>query len=196
MFGLRYLQTRIRIQIFAGETFETSCNGEIQSRFERESIYQIHARIVRHVVWFMRGSICLGISCTSPLHTSSQYGTRLHQMLQHQNEDIACCDGTHWGSLKSESFQVMMHVRVPANIPCNAKLITFLLIHFRCEICDKTFVASKYLRNHRRRHESERNFICDICGKSFTSKDATKTHIMSVHVKSEPKFKCNICDKG
>ena len=63
----------------------------------------------------------------------------------------------------------------------------------KCDICDKIFSHSGYLRTHREKvHKIGFARKCGICSKSFLSSENFKEHKSCHEVEGN---KCDICDK-
>ena len=62
-----------------------------------------------------------------------------------------------------------------------------------CEVCTKSFSRVSILINHKKVHESVKNFVCDICEKRFHQKINLKMH-MNIHTNERP-YSCS-CSKG
>ena len=58
-----------------------------------------------------------------------------------------------------------------------------------CDLCDKTFKATNYLRIHRFNHEC---YFCDICNIEIRGRNSHKSHKMKVH---KAGFECDQCSK-
>ena len=54
---------------------------------------------------------------------------------------------------------------------------------FRCDLCDKAFVAASNLSAHQETHMRDENFFCklDSCDKSFSRLGTMKTHQNKLH---------------
>uniref|UniRef100_A0A8C1TPA4 C2H2-type domain-containing protein n=1 Tax=Cyprinus carpio TaxID=7962 RepID=A0A8C1TPA4_CYPCA len=65
---------------------------------------------------------------------------------------------------------------------------------YKCQCCDKTFVASWDLRCHMLVHSGLRPFSCMECGKSFTERSSLNKH-RRVHSGERP-YKCQLCFKS
>ena len=62
-----------------------------------------------------------------------------------------------------------------------------------CDICNKGFVYSRSLKEHKLIHSAVKEFSCHECGKAFTKICTLNTHIKAVHLKLR-KFPCDFCD--
>lgn len=69
---------------------------------------------------------------------------------------------------------------------------------FTCNICNKKFLGSQYLKAHRELHLGTEKFKCDICGKNFTLKSHLINHLKLKLLKytGEKNFTCTICNKS
>ncbi|XP_069670037.1 zinc finger protein 239-like [Periplaneta americana] len=65
---------------------------------------------------------------------------------------------------------------------------------FKCDVCGKCLSQSGYLKAHARLHTGELPFQCHICGKSFRESGYLKRH-ERIHTGERP-FKCNVCRKS
>ena len=64
----------------------------------------------------------------------------------------------------------------------------------KCEKCNKTFTAYRYLRRHiRYKHENVGNFKCQFCEKSFGGSKNLSQHLLLVH-ENNGKI-CDLCGK-
>ncbi|KAJ8922312.1 hypothetical protein NQ315_004254 [Exocentrus adspersus] len=66
----------------------------------------------------------------------------------------------------------------------------------KCDICDKTFLQEKYLRQHviRIHRDGGQKYMCDFCGKNLNSKGSLKNHIY-IHKGVRP-VECKECGKN
>lgn len=62
----------------------------------------------------------------------------------------------------------------------------------QCELCEKTFFTSSFLRDHMVSHSRVREIQCDECPKTFARKKALREHMKS-HT-GDRRFKCTFCD--
>ena len=63
----------------------------------------------------------------------------------------------------------------------------------KCNICEKLFTQSRYLKRHMLKHTDQKPHKCDICGKQFAYPSMLKQHMLT-HTGEKP-YKCGICDK-
>ena len=79
--------------------------------------------------------------------------------------------------------------------------------HYKCEICDKTYILYKKVSHIKKFHNFEQHLMdqklkkkrlfynCHICSLSIGSKSNLSKHIKSIH-KDIKLFKCELCDVG
>ncbi|KAK7070305.1 hypothetical protein SK128_013584 [Halocaridina rubra] len=65
---------------------------------------------------------------------------------------------------------------------------------YPCEVCNKRFSRSWYLKMHMKIHTGERPHSCDICGKNFIQKGNLQKHYRQ-HTGDKP-YICDICLKA
>ncbi|XP_044268484.1 zinc finger protein 679-like isoform X21 [Tribolium madens] len=61
-----------------------------------------------------------------------------------------------------------------------------------CDICGKILTTNTSLKNHKKVHSGEKNFVCEVCGKAFLARYTLRNHIR-VHTKEKP-YKCIECE--
>lgn len=68
--------------------------------------------------------------------------------------------------------------------------------NIKCEICDKTFLQTKYLKHHMwRKHENGgQSYVCHLCGKKVNSKRSLRDHTY-IHQGIKP-LECTECGKS
>ena len=75
-------------------------------------------------------------------------------------------------------------------------LISYSLIFFQCERCDRSFVTRSQLKFHIScDHEGVKKHICETCGKAFEKPSSLKMHVATVH-EGIKNFKCTHCGKA
>ena len=62
-----------------------------------------------------------------------------------------------------------------------------------CDVCEKRFRQSSYLKNHMCIHTNEKPYECDVCEKRFRHSDTLKKH-MRIHTNEKP-YACAVCEK-
>ncbi|XP_057661592.1 zinc finger protein OZF-like isoform X39 [Diorhabda carinulata] len=68
--------------------------------------------------------------------------------------------------------------------------------NIKCDVCQKTFLRDRYLRQHYQRVHKDggQTFVCDHCGKKVNSKRSLRDHLL-IHQGLKP-IKCKECGKG
>ena len=64
----------------------------------------------------------------------------------------------------------------------------------KCNVCNRSFSKSTYLRYHQRVHTGERPYKCETCQKRFTSSSNLLSH-RRIHTGEKP-YECEICHKS
>jgi KRAB domain-containing zinc finger protein len=64
----------------------------------------------------------------------------------------------------------------------------------KCKICGKIISDTRKLRDHEKRHITEKEGLCPYCGKVLKTRNALKIHLMQ-HT-GQYKYKCTICNRG
>ena len=108
--------------------------------------------------------------------------TSVHEDCQKQNNKIhslkhKCdfCENKHFNERKTLSKHIRIHH------PSNYEEYRKNNIH-KCDQCNKTFTAYRYLRRHiREYHENVGNFKCEFCEKTFGCNENFKKHLQLVH---------------
>lgn len=62
-----------------------------------------------------------------------------------------------------------------------------------CGICNKQ-LSHRYMQEHMKIHEGQKEFQCSTCGHQFVSRERLKRHM--VRHSGEPKYKCDLCPKA
>lgn len=64
----------------------------------------------------------------------------------------------------------------------------------QCEVCGKSFVDERSLKQHNRVHSSSARYQCEHCDKSFAQRSNLNIHTRS-HTGAKP-YKCEVCGEG
>ena len=119
--------------------------------------------------------------------------------------DCGTC-GKKFKRLQAKKFHFKFHHTDPSqSMSCNLCCKTFTAsralkshkkVHsgqrpFACKDCKKFFPTSGGLRRHRTSHLVSRPFICSVCDKPFKSNESLKTHLL-IH-SEEKNFSCSSC---
>lgn len=83
----------------------------------------------------------------------------------------------------------LFHFFFSANIPTSLEIGDRELI-YRCKICSLLFDSVEHRKEHFKTH-----FRCNLCEKGFTTSSYLRKHTMTQHYKLKP-HKCPICGKG
>ena len=68
--------------------------------------------------------------------------------------------------------------------------------NYKCDVCERKFVDSTRLKQHKWIHSKTKAFQCEHCDKSFRHKNHLLNHIASTHPDlDQSKFKCAKCDR-
>ena len=52
--------------------------------------------------------------------------------------------------------------------------------HYKCESCERSFIAAQYLRNHIYTvHEGHKDYKCESCDKSFSQEGSLKMFMVT-----------------
>lgn len=73
------------------------------------------------------------------------------------------------------------------------KRLKHLFIHYKCFMCEKTYISREGYRIHMDSVHSETKFRCE-CGKEYTSRIYLTKHKRAMHSEIDP-YKCNTCNK-
>lgn len=76
-----------------------------------------------------------------------------------------------------------------------SKLSVLVIRPHRCDLCDMTFVSSRHLRVHYRKHTNEKPYKCAFCKQSFSQSALLKTHSKRYHT-GDDNFHCKVCKKS
>lgn len=63
-----------------------------------------------------------------------------------------------------------------------------------CKICKRVYFRAKSFYCHMKTHETLK-YSCDICKRKSITKKALETHILTLHVRPEPRSECEQCGK-
>ncbi|KAL9708026.1 hypothetical protein quinque_011544 [Culex quinquefasciatus] len=67
---------------------------------------------------------------------------------------------------------------------------------FKCDLCDKAYLAKIHLEGHYSVHPEYHNVKCDQCSKGFYNQRELNTHKKSTHKAKEAYIECGTCKKS
>ena len=102
------------------------------------------------------------------------------------NPVIHACEKSSTFHMRKEHLTSKGNFDTQSASPCNSKL--------RCNICNKTFVHSSSLKQHKTIHSDNNPFNCGDCGKNFSSLSHLHDHML-VHTGEKPHL-CLLCNLG
>lgn len=65
---------------------------------------------------------------------------------------------------------------------------------FKCEICDATFKAKRFLHRHVELHNGK-TVKCDLCEAQFTNYYSLSRHVRNIHLEQQVFFACHLCER-
>lgn len=139
----------------------------------------------------------------------SKCGKQMYKQVESNSNHFICtiCDQifTEIESLKSHIQTIHKYKGITCNI-CglsfpNRKRYSYHKFtrhcekNYICDVCGKGFYITNLLKNHMKRHETEKATacICSVCGKSFNYKGALYYH-MKMH-NNIRNYNCDYCDR-
>ncbi|KAL3863987.1 hypothetical protein ACJMK2_005704 [Sinanodonta woodiana] len=66
----------------------------------------------------------------------------------------------------------------------------------KCELCPKSYISKRSLKEHLLEHVGEKNHVCDLCGQRFLSAGRLWMHSKRWHPDENTSFACEICGKS
>ncbi|KAK3595913.1 hypothetical protein CHS0354_014756 [Potamilus streckersoni] len=66
----------------------------------------------------------------------------------------------------------------------------------KCELCPKSYISKRSLKEHLLEHVGEKNYVCDLCGQRFLSAGRLWMHSKRWHPDENTSFACEICGKS
>lgn len=148
------------------------------------------------------------------LHLKTKGSLNVHKK-RHLKQYVAKCEECQMGFVTNQEYSNHMGFKHgPGNHVCNicgrscydkAALQGHMARHaddygsdtnIKCQICDKTFLQTKYLKHHMwRKHENGgQSYVCHLCGKKVNSKRSLRDHTY-IHQGIKP-LECTECGKS